>query len=132
MVQSAPGPYALVAHTTELSSLLTIPELTEAQIRGREIIQRGANTDTGEVYVGNDNIRFYVSNNVTQSSGNRNFMFSQMAFGLRMKQDFSVSIDRSRLDVGERTLIVGMELWYAVGGLRNSSTTNKYVVEILT
>lgn len=132
MTQSAPGPYAVLAHTSDFSSLMTIPELTEAQIFGRGVIEQGANLDTGQVYVGNNNLMFYCSNNVTQSSGNRNMMFAKDGIGIRMKQDFTVSIDRSRLDVGERAIIIGMELWYAVGGTRNSSTTNKYIVEILT
>jgi len=132
MVQEAEGPYTAMFHTTDWSALSSIPELNEAQIVGRGVIENGLDTMTGKADFGTKNLNIFLTNRVTQSGGNRNFMFDRNAIGVRMKENFKVAIDATRLDVGERALFIGMEIWFGAGGIRNTPTTNAYMVELLT
>lgn len=130
--QQAPGPYTQVLTMNQLSEALSVPEFIEAQIFGRGTIEKGYNVSNGMIGYSTENCRFFVSNNGVTSGGNRGFMFSQQGLGLRMKQGFKASVDASRLDISPRVLIIGFEIWFAAGGLRDSAGSNRYVVETLT
>jgi len=130
--QDAEGQYIGVFHTEEWSALASIDELNNAQYRGRGVIEKGVDTVTGWTELGTDNLKIVLSNRVVQTGGNQNMIFAKEAIGLRIKERFTIGIDKSRLNVGERAVIIGMSLWFGIGGQRDTSMTNKFMVNLTT
>jgi hypothetical protein len=130
--QAAFKPWSWVVGTAQISEVMSIPEFIEAQIFGRAVIEREIDVVTGNLGITPGGVGIYWSNNADESSGLHSIMFSKQALGVRMKEEFTVGIDASELNVGARSLKIGMSAWYGVGGLRDSATTNKFIVDIIS
>lgn len=130
--QAAFPPITWVIGPAQISEVLGISQFSKFLEYGREVITQNINIQTGFLGMAPLGVGIYWSNNVVESTGLHSLMFSKQFAGVRMKQDFSVAVDASELGVNSRSLKIGGESFYGVGGLRDTSTTNTFVVDLIS
>ena len=130
--QAAFPPITWVIGPGQISEVLGISQFSKFLEYGREVLTQNVNIQTGFLGVAPLGVGIYWSNNVVEDAGLHSLMFSKDFAGVRMKQDFSVSVDASELGVNSRSLKIGGESFYGVGGLRDTSTTNKFCVDLIS
>jgi hypothetical protein len=130
--QAVPNPITWMIGPTQISEVLNITQFSKFLEYGREVLTQEIQVPTGFLGVAPLGVGIYWSNNAVSSTGIHSMMFSKGAFGYVEKAPFTVDVNSSNLMSKERTLYVAGTCTYGVGGIRDTSTTNKFVVDIVS
>lgn len=125
---SAPAPYAWILAAPQIAEIGTESQFAEWQKLGKAWLDENINLPTGYLGVAPWGVECYYSNNYAVSSGNCGMMFARDAIQLREHMPFTVAIDASEYGVVSRSIKFGGTTIYGVSGVRDTSTTNAWVV----
>lgn len=129
---SAPAPYSWILAAPQIAEIGTESQFAEWQKLGKAWLDENINLPTGYLGVAPWGVECYYSNNYTVSSGNCGMMFAKQGLRLLEHKPFEVAIDASEIGVASRTIKFGGTTIYGVAGVRDTSTTNKFVVAVVS
>jgi len=128
----APKPYTWVIPGVAISEIFSEQQFSQAQQYGRSIVDQDLDVQRGYQGFAPLGVPIYASNNYTASTGNHGIFFAKRAIRMLEAMPFRVNIDRSKLFNDERALKIGGTAIYGVGGTRDTSTTNKWIVDVVS
>jgi hypothetical protein len=131
-VGAAPAPYFWVMAATQISEIGTESQFSEWQKLGQAWLDKNVELPTGYLGVAPWGVGCYYSNNYAVSTGNHGIMFSKSAIQFHEHMPFTVAIDATEVGVGSRSLKIGGTTIYGVSGVRDTSTTNAWIVDIVS
>lgn len=129
---SAPAPYFWVLAAPQIAEIGTESQFAEWQKLGQAWLDMKIDLPTGYLGVAPWGVECYYSNNYTASAGNHGMMFAREAFQLHEHMPFTVAIDASEIGVATRSIKFGGTTIYGVGGVRDTSTTNAWVADVIS
>jgi hypothetical protein len=138
LTQNAPRPYVWVVYPTQVAELLQDNTFIDASVKGSPVLTSGIGA--GGYFTQILDIAIYCSDQIDESSGRHSMMFCKNAcFGYGFKRITNpVTGATSELmvdpdwDSGRRMVDINMTYQAAVGGLVKTSTSNNYVVDIIS
>jgi hypothetical protein len=128
----APKPYTWMIPGVAISEIFSEPQFSQAQQYGRSVVDQDLDVQRGYQGFAPLGVPIYASNNYTASSGNHGIMFAKRGIRMNEAMPFRVNIDRTKLLNDERALKIGGTTIYGVGGTRATSTTNPWIVDIVS
>ena len=129
---ATPNPIFWVLASPQIAEIGTESQFAEWQKLGQAWLDQKIDLPTGYLGVAPWGVECYYSNNYTASAGNHGMMFSREAFQLHEHMPFTVAIDSSEIGVQSRSIKFGGTAIYGVGGVRDTSTTNAWVADIVS
>ena len=129
---AAPKPYSWVIPGVAISEIFSEPQFSQAQQYGRSIIDQDLAIQQGYQGFAPLGVQIYASNNYTASSGNHGIMFAMRGIRFAEHLPFMVKVIDTELYVNQRALKIGGTTIYGVAGTRDTTTTNKWIVDIVS
>jgi len=130
--QAAPNPISWVVGPSQIAEVMGISQFSKFLEYGREVLTQEVMIPVGKLGTAPLGVGIYWDNNAVNSTGVHSMMFSKGAFAYVEKAPFSIAINDSNLYSKDRTLFIAGTTTYGVGGVRDTSTTNKFVADIIS
>jgi hypothetical protein len=125
-------PFFWALPVTQVSEVLSDPQFSQAQQYGRSVIDNDVDIERGYLGFSPLGVPLYSVNNYTTSSGVHGIMASKFGIRVREMVPFRVDMDATKMWVDERSLRMGATWVYGVGGTRATTTTNPWIVDIVS
>lgn len=125
-------PFFWAVPVTQVSEIFSEPQFAQAQQFGRSVIDNDVEIERGYLGFAPLGVPIYSVNNYTTSSGAHGIMASKYGIRVRELMPFRVDMDATKMWVDERSLRMGATWVYGVGGTRATSTTNPWIVDIVS
>ena len=130
--QAAMGKKWWVIGPAQIGEVMKIDEFAKFLNYGRAVLDQDIPLEAGSMGVGPLGVEIFWDNNIVESSGLHSIMGTSEALAYVEKMPFRVEVDATTLYVGNRSIRIGGTAFYGVGGLRDTSTTNKFLVDIIS